>query len=50
MFIKDARISHEGNSLVIRNISQNDNGTYICQISTQEQTELRHIIDILSND
>lgn len=47
LIVKDTRISHEGNSLVIRNISQNDNGTYICQISTQEQTELRHIIDIL---
>uniref|UniRef100_A0A0P5XLQ1 Wrapper n=1 Tax=Daphnia magna TaxID=35525 RepID=A0A0P5XLQ1_9CRUS len=47
LIVKDTRISHEGNSLIIRNISMADQGSYICQISTQDQRELRHIIDIL---
>ena len=50
LIVKDTRISHEGNSLVIRNISTGDQGSYICQISTQDQRELRHVIDILSKD
>ena len=45
---KDNRISHEGNSLVIRGINLSDQGAYFCQIpSTQDQRELRHYIDIL---
>lgn len=44
---QDARVSHEGNSLIIRNIKLEDQGSYICQISTQDQRELRHFIDIL---
>lgn len=47
LIVKDTRISHEGNSLIIRNISMADQGSYICQISTQDQRELRHVIDIL---
>lgn len=47
LIVKDSRISHEGNSLIIRNISAGDQGSYICQISTQDQRELRHVIDIL---
>jgi hypothetical protein len=47
LIVKDTRISHEGNSLIIRNISLGDQGSYICQISTQDQRELRHVIDIL---
>ena len=47
LIVKDTRISHEGNSLIIRNISLADQGSYICQISTQDQRELRHVIDIL---
>lgn len=47
LIVKDTRISHEGNSLIVRNISMADQGTYICQISTQDQRELRHVIDIL---
>jgi hypothetical protein len=47
LIVKDTRISHEGNSLIIRNISLVDQGSYICQISTQDQRELRHVIDIL---
>ncbi len=47
LIVKDNRISHEGKSLIIRNISLADQGSYICQISTQDQRELRHVIDIL---
>jgi len=47
LIVKDPRISHEGNNLVIRNISLFDQGSYICQISTQDQRELRHVIEIL---
>lgn len=47
LIAKDSRISHEGSSLVIRNISLADQGTYICQISTQDRRELRHVIEIL---
>lgn len=47
LIVKDARISHEGSSLVVGNISMADQGAYICQISTQDQRELRHVIEIL---
>lgn len=47
LIVKDSRISHEGASLVVRNITMADQGAYICQISTQDQRELRHIIEIL---
>lgn len=49
LIVKDSRVSHEGAALVVRNITMADQGAYICQISTQDQRELRHIIEILGN-